>query len=88
MTLRQILHLATSEAARMPFFILLASDGVSIKSFRATSGDVTWVLINTTILFHVLGVTGIDYRDGVTIDGIGIIPLIGIGHVVASLLPL
>ena len=40
------------------------------------------------ILFHVLGVTGIDYRDGVTIDGISIIPLIGIGHVVASLLPL
>ena len=47
MTLRQILHLATSEAARMPFFILLASDGVSIKSFRATSGDVTKVVLPT-----------------------------------------
>ena len=39
------------------------------------------------ILFHVLGVTGIDYRDGVTIDGISIIPLIGIGHVITFLLP-
>ena len=34
-------------------------------------------------LLHVLRVAGIDYGDGVTLDGVGVVPLIVVCHVVA-----
>ena len=32
---------------------------------------------------HVLGVAGVNYGNGVAIDGVGEVPLVGVGHVVA-----
>ena len=32
---------------------------------------------------HILRVAGIDHRNGVSFDGVGVVPFVGIGHVVA-----
>lgn len=36
---------------------------------------------------HVLCVAGIDHGDGLAVEGVGIVPLVGMGHVVALLFP-
>ena len=37
----------------------------------------------TWVLFHVLGVAGIDHDNGVSLNDVGEVPLFGVGHVVA-----
>ena len=70
-----------------------------IGVYRLTGGQVSDIYISYTLrslfipalrdyLFpHVLRVTGIDHGDGVALDGVGIVPLIGVCHVIAILLP-
>lgn len=36
---------------------------------------------------HVLCVAGIDHGDGLAVEGVGIVPLVGMGHMVALLFP-
>lgn len=33
---------------------------------------------------HILRVAGVDYGNSVTVNGVGIIPFVGVGHIVAS----
>ena len=39
------------------------------------------------LVMHVLCVAGIDHGDGLAVEGVGIVPLVGMGHVVALLFP-
>ena len=80
-----------SECLKQPFHFFLGwpKGQKSLKNlFKIYQYVVEGLFIpSLSLVMHVLCVAGIDHGDGIAVEGVGIVPLVGVCHVVTLLFP-